>query len=552
MSSSFVAYHHPCPDGVFSALAAHVAFSAKGEAPTFVPLTIYETEAERTAAIPTRFAGAATVYLLDFSGGPAFITALCAFVPRVVLLDHHKTAMEDAAALSPAPTNLTVVFDMLRSGASIARDHFALADALPGDQASSVLELVAYVEYNDLWRHKLPHSKEFAAGLGSLKLDYDASHSTAIFDTLLSLRATDLIKRGVAELSAQRELIERCLAQSFVISIPTGDAASPRVTMLAVVTDVPDLRSSMGNDLAMKSAARGFPAVGAVVYEEPGLTGSSQLYKVSLRSVGDCDTTGLSRRYGGGGHKNASSCVVSRADFLSWRALELEASAAHADIGLTPDGGLKWPLLFTPGPLSTSLTTKAAALRDYGSRDATFLETVKSIRSQLLGIGGASQASGYECVLMQGSGTFTVECVLGCAAPSGAGKLLIVENGAYGRRMATIARVHGTPHTVLAFNERGPIDVDTIVSAVSDDASITHVAVVHHETTAGVLNPIHALGVALAGLAGRGIVFIVDSMSAFGAYPVDLAASRIHFLVSSANKVRVSVVVLSCGAPGVL
>ena len=157
------------------------------------------------------------------------------------------------------------------------------------------------------------------------------------------------------------------------------------------------------------------------------------------------------------------------------------------------------------------------------------------IRERLLAVAGVSQGAGYEAVLMQGSGTFTVESALACSAPSDGKKLLIAENGAYGRRMATMARMHGTAHVVLSFHERGPIDVNAIVAAVAADAAVTHVAVVHHETTAGALNPIHALGTALAAL-DRGITFIVDSMSAFGAYPVDMAASRIHFLVSSANK----------------
>ena len=101
-------------------------------------------------------------------------------------------------------------------------------------------------------------------------------------------------------------------------------------------------------------------------------------------------------------------------------------------------------LLFTPGPLTTSATVKAAMLRDAGSRDRDFIETVREIRERLLSIGGAASprdGGTYECVLMQGSGTFAIESVISSAIPRD-GKLLVLVNGAYGRRIAQMARVH--------------------------------------------------------------------------------------------------------------
>jgi 2-aminoethylphosphonate-pyruvate transaminase len=99
-------------------------------------------------------------------------------------------------------------------------------------------------------------------------------------------------------------------------------------------------------------------------------------------------------------------------------------------------------LLFTPGPLTTSPTVKEAMLRDLGSRDTAFIAAIGSIRDGLLQLAGLSREQGYECVLMQGSGTFGVESVIGSAVPSG-GKLLVVINGAYGERMLKIAEVLG-------------------------------------------------------------------------------------------------------------
>ena len=92
------------------------------------------------------------------------------------------------------------------------------------------------------------------------------------------------------------------------------------------------------------------------------------------------------------------------------------------------------PLLFTPGPLTTSATVKGAMQRDLGSRDSEFIDLIAQIRTELLKIAGVSQKSGYEAILMQGSGTFAIEAVLASVIPPD-GRLLVVANGAYGERM---------------------------------------------------------------------------------------------------------------------
>lgn len=199
------------------------------------------------------------------------------------------------------------------------------------------------------------------------------------------------------------------------------------------------------------------------------------------------------------------------------------------------------PLLFTPGPLTTSKSTKAAMLHDLGSRDPKFLRIVKEVREHLLSIGGVSQATGYECILMQGSGTFGVESTIGTVLPRTGATLLVVINGAYGERMVSIAKTLGIMVVAVRFPEHTAINVSTVIQTIKDhngknpSAPITHVATVHHETTAGVLNDIHSLGTELHNLSSN-LTFIVDSMSAFGAYPVNLKQSFIHYLVSSSNK----------------
>lgn len=174
-------------------------------------------------------------------------------------------------------------------------------------------------------------------------------------------------------------------------------------------------------------------------------------------------------------------------------------------------------------------------LHDAGSRDRDFLRIVREIRERLLALGGAASESAggeYECVPIQGSGTFAIEAAISSAIPRD-GKLLVLMNGAYGRRIAHMARVHGIETETLEAPENRKIHPETVAERLAIARGITHVAVVHCETTTGILNPIEAIG-ALVERAGA--AYIVDAMSSFGAIPVDLAGAHIDFLISSANK----------------
>ena len=186
--------------------------------------------------------------------------------------------------------------------------------------------------------------------------------------------------------------------------------------------------------------------------------------------------------------------------------------------------------LFTPGPLTTSASVKQAMLHDLGSRDQEFISLVKDVRQKLVDLGGGGEE--YTAVLMQGSGTFGIEAVLSSVIPPD-GKLLILINGAYGERMLKIAAVHRIPVLNYKFPENTQPDPNALERALSADPSITHVAVVHCETTTGILNPVARYGKIVQ---EHKLVFIVDAMSSFGAYPLDLNAAGIDFLISSSNK----------------
>jgi 2-aminoethylphosphonate-pyruvate transaminase len=189
-------------------------------------------------------------------------------------------------------------------------------------------------------------------------------------------------------------------------------------------------------------------------------------------------------------------------------------------------------LLFTPGPLTTSLSVKQAMLHDAGSWHHEFGAVVEAIRGQLLALAGVSRADGYEAVLMQGSGTFGVEAVLASVLPP-EGKLLVIANGAYGERIVQMARRLKIEHVVQRCAEDAVPDHRETETLLRADAAISHVALVHCETTSGILNPLESAGEVVRA-AGRS--FIVDAMSSFGAIPVSITGSGIDYLVASPNK----------------
>jgi 2-aminoethylphosphonate-pyruvate transaminase len=189
-------------------------------------------------------------------------------------------------------------------------------------------------------------------------------------------------------------------------------------------------------------------------------------------------------------------------------------------------------LLLTPGPLSTTKSVKSVMLRDWCTWDADYNHIVQQIRRQLVTLATAEPDDNYTAVLMQGSGTFSVEATLTSALPA-EGRLLVLANGAYGRRMGEIARRSGIAFLLQDSGEQHPPDLNRLADTLAADAAITHVAVVHCETTTGMLNPIAEIG-AVVKQYGRG--YLVDAMSSFGGIPMDMAAIQADWLVSSANK----------------
>lgn len=197
-----------------------------------------------------------------------------------------------------------------------------------------------------------------------------------------------------------------------------------------------------------------------------------------------------------------------------------------------PPGQEDMPYLLTPGPLTTSRTVRHAMLADWGSRDDEFRRLVAEIRCRLLRLAGAEAS--HECVLMQGSGTFAIEAALGCFAPNGrTRKSLVVINGAYGARAATILERLRRPHARLEVGDERAPTPEELAQALDADRQIDIVFIVHCETTSGIVNPLPDLTHAVK---MRGRLVLVDAMSSFGALPLDVAEMGIDIMVSSPNK----------------
>jgi 2-aminoethylphosphonate-pyruvate transaminase len=199
-------------------------------------------------------------------------------------------------------------------------------------------------------------------------------------------------------------------------------------------------------------------------------------------------------------------------------------------------------VLLTPGPLTTSRTVRETMLLDIGSWDIDCIRLVAEIRDSLVRL--AAGGPELTCTLFQGSGSYAVEAILGSALPraterSAGGKLLILRNGAYGKRMMLTCDALRIPCRTLEEPENQPHDPAKVDRLLASDPSLTHVACVHCETTTGVLNPVREIGLAVA---RHGRRYIVDAISTFGAYPagrgqpIDFDAGPIDHLAATANK----------------
>jgi 2-aminoethylphosphonate-pyruvate transaminase len=187
-------------------------------------------------------------------------------------------------------------------------------------------------------------------------------------------------------------------------------------------------------------------------------------------------------------------------------------------------------ILLTPGPLTTALATKCAMLRDWGSWDSSFNAITAGVRERLLAMVAGHHS--HVCVPMQGSGTFSVEAAVNTLVPRD-GHLLVLINGAYGKRLAKLAQMMGRRTSIFETAEDVPTTARDVERLLAGDASVTHVALIHCETSTGILNPLAEIAAVVA-RHGKGL--IVDAMSSFGALPIDAGAMPFDALVAASGK----------------
>jgi 2-aminoethylphosphonate-pyruvate transaminase len=188
------------------------------------------------------------------------------------------------------------------------------------------------------------------------------------------------------------------------------------------------------------------------------------------------------------------------------------------------------PLLFTPGPLTTQLGTRRAMLHDWGSREPAFIAMTAELRRRLLDL--ARGHGSHVAIPIQGSGTFIVEAAIGTLVKPD-DVLLVLANGAYGERMIEIARRLGRKVEALRWPEDQAVDPAVVERTLADNPALTHVALVHCETTSGLLNPLAEVA---AIVARQQRAFMVDAMSSFGALPLDLRQTPVTAVLASSNK----------------
>lgn len=204
---------------------------------------------------------------------------------------------------------------------------------------------------------------------------------------------------------------------------------------------------------------------------------------------------------------------------------------SSANRGKGRKGKMKSYKLLTPGPLTTTDSVKEKMLFDHCTWDDDYKQITQQIRGKLLKLAHVQEPE-YTAVLMQGSGTFGVESVL-TSVVGEEDRLLIVANGAYGLRMESIAQHAGIPYILYAKKDSECPDASEVAEILSANPDITHVSMVHSETTSGILNDIRSVGEAVK---KAGCTFIVDAMSSFGGVDIPTADWGIDFLISSANK----------------
>ena len=188
-------------------------------------------------------------------------------------------------------------------------------------------------------------------------------------------------------------------------------------------------------------------------------------------------------------------------------------------------------VLLNPGPVNVHpRVRKALMYPDVCHREPESIRLLTNVREKATSVCGGDHE--YTSVVLSGSGTAALEAVFSSVVPPD-GRVLILDNGNYGERLYKIVSVHGIRAVRLEFGWTRPIDLGQVDRVLAADPSITHVGLVHHETSTGMLNPLHPVGEVVA---GHGRSLIVDAISSLGAEELDMRRDHVDWCVGTANK----------------
>lgn len=280
-----VLYHANCTDGFTAAYCFH-----KFMEPHYGPENVQYIPVNYHEMFEYGKCKNKDVYILDFSFPRLGLQAICDIADEVTVLDHHKTAQADLENWESQPKNLTLVFDMTRSGAGIAWDYFA-----PDGYARA--DLVNYVEDRDLWKFALSHSRPINAFIQAQEKNFLHYENVEI-----EVNSNPTMVRTVGT-ALEEEHARICqdiannLARPCLFEFADYEGGSIK-GLIANCTG--HFASEVGNILAKQSGT-----FGATSY-----TDKDGNLRVSLRSIGDFDVSKLAKLYGGGGHKNAAGFVI--------------------------------------------------------------------------------------------------------------------------------------------------------------------------------------------------------------------------------------------------
>lgn len=192
---------------------------------------------------------------------------------------------------------------------------------------------------------------------------------------------------------------------------------------------------------------------------------------------------------------------------------------------------VKRNVLLNPGPATTTDSVKLAqVVPDICPREYEFGDLMEYVSTELTNI--AANNDDYTTILFGGSGTAVVEAVLSSVIPHDK-SVLIINNGAYGKRMCQIVSTYGIDFIEFKSSSIEPVDINKLEDVIKSNPKISHLAAIHNETTTGLLNDLKPLGE----LAKKyNLEFIVDAMSSYAAIPIDMVELNIDYLCASSNK----------------